>query len=68
MFLGQPGDHKNKEHFLINGLNRVTALQKQYNKQRSGEKATWIIYNHGGEGGYKDETIAKYQALAKKQV
>ena len=63
---GQPGDHKNKEHFLINGLNRVTALQKQYNKQRSGEKATWIIYNHGGEGGYKDETIAKYQALAKK--
>jgi RHS repeat-associated protein len=62
---GQPGDHKNKEHFLVNGLDRAVALQNQYDKQGNGEKATLIIYN-GGDGGYSKETIDKYQDLAGK--
>jgi RHS repeat-associated protein len=63
---GQPGDHKNEEHFLVNGLDRAKTLQKQYKKEGNGEKATWFVYNSGGEGGYSKETIVKYQKLADK--
>ena len=63
---GEPGDHTNKKHFLVNGLDRAVALQKQYDKQGNREKATWIIYNQEGEGGYSKETIEKYQKLADK--
>ncbi len=63
---GQPRDHKNKEHFLVNGLDRAKTLQKQYNKEGNGEKATWFVYNVGGEGGYSKETIASYQKMTDK--
>jgi hypothetical protein len=40
---GSPGNHKNKEHFLVNGLDRAKAAQKR--TQREGEKVTWLVYN-----------------------
>lgn len=63
---GQPGDHQGREHFLVNGLDRATAMAAQYNKAGGGEKVTWFIYNNGGEGGYDAKTIQKYQSLAGK--
>ncbi len=44
---GQPGDHKNKRHFLVNGLDRAKKLQKQYKKDGKGEGVTWMVYNNG---------------------
>jgi RHS repeat-associated protein len=61
---GQPGDHKNREHFLANGLNRATSLANKYNKAGNGEKVTWFIYNGGGEGGYDQKTIDSYKEKA----
>jgi len=63
---GQPGDHKNKRHFLENGLDRAKTLNKQYKKDGNREKATWIVYNGGGKGGYDKKTIAAYQNKADK--
>lgn len=61
---GQPGDHGNKLHFLENGLDRAKKMQKKFNKQGNGEKATWIVYNGGGEGGYDTKTLNDYQKQA----
>lgn len=63
---GQPGDHKNREHFLVNGLNRARMLNKKFKEEGKGETVTWLIYNGGGEGGYETETIEKYTKLAGK--
>lgn len=63
---GQPGDHKNRKHFLVNGLNRAKALASQFNKAGKGEKATWFIYNGGGKGGYSSKDLANYQKQAAK--
>jgi len=63
---GQPGDHNNREHFLVNGLDRAREMAKQFNKAGNGEQATWMVYNGGGKGGYSAEKIEKYQKLAEK--
>ena len=64
---GQPGDHKNQQHFLINGLDRAKSLQTQYNKEGNGEKVTFLVYNNGdpSNGGYSKKTIEAYQKKAK---
>jgi RHS repeat-associated protein len=63
---GQPGPHNNREHFLVNGLDRAKKQVQEYAKKKSGEKVTWFIYNESGKGGYTDEQIAKYKAAAEK--
>jgi RHS repeat-associated protein len=63
---GQPGDHKNKNHFLINGLDRAKKLSKQFKKEGKGETVTWFIYNGGGEGGFDAKTLEKYKKQAAK--
>jgi RHS repeat-associated protein len=61
---GQPGPHKNREHFLINGLDRSKGALAH--RQSKSEKVSWIVYNDGSkENGYTKETLAKYQKLAK---
>jgi RHS repeat-associated protein len=68
---GAPGDpdaggHKNKEHFLINGLAR--AKEAKGHTQRKGEGVTWIIYNGGGDKAAQDpKMLAKYKKLAAKE-
>lgn len=62
---GSPGDHKNKSHFLINGLYKAQAAQKHL--QRKGEKVTWLIYNDPTEGaGHDSKQLAEYKAKAEK--
>jgi RHS repeat-associated protein len=63
---GQPGDHKGREHFLANGLDRAKQLSKQFKKENKGEKVTWFIYNSGGAGGFDQKTLTKYQEKAAK--
>lgn len=62
---GQPGSHKNKTHFLVNGLDRaIKALDKTKAKS---EKVTWIIYNGGTKDyGFTDDLIKEYTNKAKK--
>jgi RHS repeat-associated protein len=62
---GQPGTHNNREHFLVNGLNRAKgALNHRHSKS---EKVTWVVYNDKSkEYGYTKEMLAKYQKLANK--
>lgn len=64
---GQPGDHKNKIHFLINGLDRAKKLKAKFAQEKKGEKVTWIVYNNGDpeNGGYKTELIDEYKKAAK---
>jgi RHS repeat-associated protein len=68
---GAPGDaddggHKNKEHFLVNGLAR--AKEAKDHLQRKGEGVTWIIYNGGDKGAAHDpKMLEKYKKLAKKE-
>lgn len=54
MVSGQPGEHKNREHFLANGLDRAKkALEKRNSKS---EKVTWMVYNDGSkEYGYSEK-------------
>jgi hypothetical protein len=59
---GSPGDHTNKEHFLVNGLDRAKSAQKRTEK---GEGTTWMIYNDK-EKGYDQKSLDKYTAEAKK--
>lgn len=66
VILGQPGDHKNRTHFLGNGLDRAKTMAKQFKKDGKGEKATWFIYNEGGKGGYTAKELASYQKQAAK--
>ena len=63
---GQPGDHKNRTHFLANGLDRAKTLSKQFAAEKKGEKATWMIYNEGGKGGYSQKDLDEYKAKAAK--
>lgn len=63
---GQPGDHKNRTHFLANGLDRAKKLAKQFASEKKGEKATWMIYNEGGKGGYSQKDLDEYKAKAAK--
>ncbi len=58
---GSPGDHKNRDHFLINGLDRAKAAQKH--TQRQGEGITWMVYNDK-ENGYTKEQIDVYTKKA----
>ena len=58
---GSPGDHKNKSHFLVNGLYKAKAAQKHF--QRKGETVTWIVYNDP-EGGYSQDQIDTYTKKA----
>lgn len=60
---GSPGDHDNKEHFLVNGLDRASAAKKRTKKKQ--EKVTWIIYNDP-KGGYSNEQIKEYTKKAEK--
>ncbi len=59
---GSPGKHKNKLHFLINGLNRAIATKKHF--QRKNETSTWIIYNDA-QAGYSPDLIKEYTKKAK---
>jgi RHS repeat-associated protein len=62
---GQPGNHNNKEHFLINGLDRAKAAKKHF--QRKGEQVTWVIFNDGSkEHGHDPAMLKKYKAQAAK--
>jgi RHS repeat-associated protein len=60
---GSPGNHKNKEHFLVNGLDRAKAAQNR--TQREGEKVTWLVYNDP-KGGFTDKQIKNYTKQASK--
>ncbi|MBB4805901.1 RHS repeat-associated protein [Chryseobacterium defluvii] len=62
---GQPGGHKNKEHFLANGLDRARrALDKRHN---TSEKVTWIIYNDGSsKNGHSAKMLKSYKEKAQK--
>ena len=57
---GSPGDHENRLHFLINGLDRAKAAQGRAEK---GEGTTWLIYNDK-EKGFNQKDLGKYTALA----
>ena len=59
---GSPGNHKNKLHFLINGLDRAKQLK---NKVSGSEDVTWIIYNDK-KNGFSQKDINKYSAQAQK--
>jgi len=62
---GSPGGHDNKQHFLINGLQRAKDAKKH--TQRKDEVVTWIIYNDPTPGAGQDpKLLAKYQAKAAK--
>ena len=56
---GQPGEHNNKEHFLINGLDRAKAAQGRV--KNNSEKVTWLIYDSGdSETGQDPKLLASY--------
>ena len=58
------GTMKNREHFLINGLNRIKGALKH--RQSSAEKVTWFVYSDGTEKyGYSDDELSKYREQAK---
>jgi hypothetical protein len=59
---GSPGEHDNKLHFLINGLDRAKAAQGRAEK---GEETTWLIYNDK-EKGFNQKDLDKYTAEAQK--
>ncbi|GAB5401615.1 MAG: hypothetical protein Aureis2KO_32000 [Aureisphaera sp.] len=60
---GQPGDHKNKEHFLANGLDRARAAQGRV--QDKNEKVTWIVFNDGSkEHGHSPAQLKEYRKKA----
>jgi hypothetical protein len=59
---GSPGEHDNKLHFLINGLDRAKAAQGRAEK---GEGITWLIYNDK-EKGFNQKDLDKYTAEAQK--
>jgi hypothetical protein len=61
---GQPGNHSNREHFLLNGLDRASNMQSQYNKAGNNEQVTWFIYSSSGDGGYDAKTLANYMKRA----
>ncbi|WP_439183391.1 RHS repeat domain-containing protein [Carboxylicivirga taeanensis] len=62
---GQPGNHGNKLHFLINGLNRAQAAQKR--TKRKGEEVTWIIYDDKSkDAGHDSKMLKNYTAKAEK--
>ncbi|MDR2408012.1 MAG: hypothetical protein LBE13_07870 [Bacteroidales bacterium] len=58
---GSPGEHDNKLHFLINGLDRAKVAQDRAAK---GEGTTWLIYNDK-EKGFNQKDLDKYTAQAK---
>ena len=60
---GSPGNHKNRLHFLENGLARAKQSQKHF--QRKGETSTWIIYNDK-KNGYSPDLIKEYTKKAEK--
>jgi RHS repeat-associated protein len=60
---GSPGNHKNKKHFLENGLSKAISAQSHF--QRDGEKTTWIVYN-GSKNGYTEKQLKTYRARAEK--
>lgn len=65
--IGQPGDQKYKKHFLENGLAKAKKLQKQYNKEGKGEKATILVYKgKDGDASYNDKQLAAFQKQADK--
>ncbi len=61
---GQPGGHKNKEHFLANGLDRaVKALDKRHSKS---ERVTWLVYNSTSKNGHDTNMLNEYKKKAEK--
>ena len=61
---GQPGDHKNRTHFLENGLDRAKKLLEEYKSSGSGESVTWFIFSQDNAGGYSKETLEFYTKKA----
>ncbi len=62
---GQPGNHKNKSHFLANGFNKALAAQKRV--QEKSEKVTWIVYNDGSKyAGHSPAQLKEYKKKAEK--
>lgn len=63
---GQPGHHKNKKHFLINGLEKAEAAMNH--RQDKNEQVTWIIYNDGSEeNGHDPKMLQEYRKLAEEK-
>lgn len=58
---GSPGDHENREHFLVNGLDRAKSAQKHL--KRDGEYVTWIIYDDK-ENGYTTKQLKSFRKQA----
>jgi hypothetical protein len=59
------GGHKNKEHFLNNGLSRAKSAMKH--RKNDSEKVTWIIYNDKtSKAGHNSKMLEKYKAKASK--
>ena len=61
---GSSGSHKNRKHFLENGLSR--AIEAKSHFQRTGESSTWIIYNDK-KNGYSARDIKSYTKKAEKE-
>ncbi len=59
---GSPGSHTNRDHFLVNGLDRAMKAQGRTEK---GEGTTWIIYNDQSNG-FNQKSLDKYTAEAQK--
>jgi len=60
---GQPGNHQNKEHFLVNGLSRAKAAQGRTKSED--ETVTWLVYSDGSEdAGHNQQLLDTYQKLA----
>lgn len=61
---GSPGDHINREHFLVNGLDRAKNAKTHF--KRKNETVTWIVYNDN-VNGYDRKTLDKYKNMAKRE-
>ena len=59
---GSPGNHDNKLHFLINGLDRAKHAKKE---TTNGEGVTWLIYNDIAKG-FNQKDLNEYKAQAQK--
>jgi len=65
--VGQPGDHKVKNHFWVNAMDRAKKLQADYKKSGSKEQVTLMVYKgKDGEGSYSNKQLAAFEKEATK--
>ncbi len=64
---GQPSNHKNKSHFLINGLARAMSAKVRFQTNNKQTLITWIIFNDTSkEYGQDPKLLQAYKEKAKK--